>query len=78
MDLDAPALMAQLRAQGFRLMVSEDGRLGVAPRSRISAELGATIDGHRDALIALLVSACPWPVGFDCPACGTREVHGHA
>jgi hypothetical protein len=77
-DLDAPTLLDRLRAAGLRVVVSEDLRLGVAPRSKIPPELGEAIRAHRDALVALLVAECPWPAGFACPSCGTRERHGHA
>jgi hypothetical protein len=59
-------------------MISDEGRFGLRPRSRVTPELDAAIRAHRDELVRLVLAECPWPVGFPCPACGTREVHGHA
>lgn len=49
-------ILAQLRAAGLNLEVDATGRLLVWPPDRITPELRATIQAHRDALIAGLLN----------------------
>jgi hypothetical protein len=75
--LTATVILARLRAQGFAVTLTPDLRLCVTPGRRVTPELAEELRSHREALLEALARECPWPVGFRCPACGTREVHGH-
>lgn len=54
--MDAAKTLSHLRAAGLNLEVDATGRLLVWPSDRITPELRATIQAHRDALIAELLN----------------------
>lgn len=88
MSPEAVQLVALARRYGLTLEARPPDVLHVeGPRDALDALVAALRELKAGVLRVLAEERCgtpvpadepcPWPVGFDCPACGTREVHGH-
>ena len=89
MRAHAEALVALARRSGLTLEARPPDKLRVeGPRQALEALREALAEAKPEVLRLLAEErcgspveaedACPWPAGFPCPACGTREEHGHA
>lgn len=85
----AAELVALARRSGLRLEARPPDRLHVAGPADAVSTLTDALRSLKAAVLRVLAEErcgsqvpdavpCPWPVSFACPACGTREVHGHA